>query len=125
MIEQHLKTLAEEFQFPYNHLNKIVSCNLSPPFTIEYKEKRLILFGQLPKINEDKKEDAYLMIMQLNLALESVESLNIGMTYDDKLMLHSEINFSLNYKQLKDLVEAFANHLDRISSMLKDFNKKE
>lgn len=125
MIEQHLKTLAEEFQFPYNHLNKIVSCNLSPPFTIEYKEKRLILFGQLPKINEDKKEDAYLKIMQLNLALESVESLNIGMTYDDKLMLHAEINFSLNYKQIKDLVEAFANHLDRLSSMLKDFNKKE
>lgn len=122
MIEEHLKTLAEEFQFPYNHLNKIVSCNLDPSFTIEYKEKRLILFGQLPKINEDKKEEAYLKIMQLNLALESVESLNIGMTYDDKLMLHAEINFSLDYKQIKNLTEAFANHLSTISSMLKDLN---
>lgn len=122
MIQEHLKTLAEEFQFPYNHLNKIVSCNLEPPFTIEYKEKRLILLGQLPKINEDKKEDVYLKIMQLNLALESVESLNIGMTYDDKLILHAEINFSLNYKQIKNLTEAFANHLNSLSSMLKDLN---
>ena len=66
-----------------------------------------------------------LKIMQLNLALESVESLNIGMTYDEKLMLHAEINFSLSYKQLKDLVEAFANHLDRISSMFKSLNQQE
>lgn len=122
MNEPHLKTFAEEFNFPYNHLNKIVSCDLSPPFTIEYKEKRLILFGQLPKINEDKKEDVYLKIMQLNLALESVESLNIGMTYDDILMLHAEINFSLSYKKFKTLIEAFANHLDKISSMLKELN---
>ena len=123
MIEQHLKTLAEEFQFPYNHLNKIVSCNLSPPFTIEYKEKRLILFGQLPNINEDNKEEVYLKIMQLNLALESVESLNIGMTQDDKLMLHADLNYSLSYKQLTSLIESFANHLDKISSMLQDLNK--
>lgn len=123
MIEQHLKTFAQEFGFTYNHLNKIVSCDLTPPFTVEYKEKRLILFGQLPNINEDNKEEVYLKIMQLNLALESVESLNIGMTQDDRLMLHADLNYSVSYKQLISLVESFANHLDKISSMLQDLNK--
>ena len=125
MMEQHLKSFAEEFDFQFNHLNKIVACDLFPPFSIQYKEKRLILSGQLPVINNDKKEDAYLKIMQLNLALESVESLNIGLSADEKLMLHAEINFSLNYKQIKMLIESFANHLDKISSMLQDLNKEK
>ena len=70
MIEQHLKTISSEFEFPYNHLNKILTCNLEPPFTIQWKDKKLKFYGVMSKIEEDKKEDLFLQFMQLNLILE-------------------------------------------------------
>jgi hypothetical protein len=124
MIESHLKSLSEEYGFKYNHLNKILSVNLEPPFFIQYKDHVLKFFGFLPQINSDKMDEGLEKLMQLNLTLESSENLNIGFTPDEKLVLNSDFFFTLNYKQLQTHIESFANHLDKISSMIQDLNKQ-
>lgn len=124
MIDQYLKNLSEEFGFPYNHLNKILTCNLQPPFTIQYKEHHLKFFGLLGPCKENIKEEVYLRLMQLNLSLESLENLNIGLTSDDMFCLNAELNFNLSAAQIKNQIESFANHLDKISTMIQDLNKK-
>jgi len=124
MIEQHLKTLSNDYNFPYNHLNKILTCDLTPPFTIQYRDKKLKFLGIIDQKISDNKEDLFLKLMQLNLGLETVEHLSLGLTSDDKICLNAEFCYEINYKMLKDQIESFANHLDRISVMVEQLNKK-
>ena len=124
MIEQHLKTLSNDYNFPYNHLNKILTCDLTPPFTIQYQDKKLKFLGIIDQKISDNKEDLFLKLMQLNLGLTTVEHLNLGLTSDDKICLNAEFCYEINYKMLKDQIESFANHLDRLSVMVEQLNKK-
>lgn len=124
MVENFLKTIAEELGFKYDHLNKILTVDLANPFILEYKNGTLRTLGFLPSIKDDVKEQLHLQLMQLNLALQASETLTLGMSLDEKLTLNSDFSFNLNYKQLKNHIESFANHLDKISSMIQDLNKQ-
>lgn len=122
MSEQHLKSLAAEYQFPYNHLYKILNVELTPPFTLQYKEGRLRFLGFLPSFIPSKMEEGYLRCMGLNLGFESTLSFNIGQTADEKLTLNGDIFYNLDYKMLKEYIETFANHLDTLTSMIQEAN---
>jgi len=124
MIEEHLKSLSEEFNFPYDPLRKALLIDIDPKFNLIYKDKNLKFFGLLPNMAEEDKEKFYVLCMQLNMALESTEKLAIGLSPDNNPYLNVEISYKLSYKQIKDLIESFANHLDKISSIIQDLNKK-
>lgn len=124
MSELHLKTLAQELSFPFDHLNKVLSCTLEPPFTVQLKDRNLKFLGMLPQPDKDKLEDFTLQSLQLNMALQSCENLSLGLTPDETPCLCAEFCVNLNYKQLKNQIESFANHLDKISSMIQDLNNK-
>ena len=124
MIEQHLKSIAEEYSFSFNHLNKVLLVDLNPPFSVTFKDNRLKFVGTLPLISDEKKEEFFLQFMKLNLALESTENLALGLVSDQGPCLVAEFCINLNYKQIKNQIESFANHLDKISAMIQDLNKK-
>lgn len=127
MLEQHLKKIAEDYQFPYNALSKALTVTLDVNFTLEITDKKHLKFtGMLPSIaSNSDKEGLILQLMQLNLPLGSTQSIACSLTPHDELCLVSELNYKQDFTQIKEAIETFANSLDKISEMIQDWDKKQ
>lgn len=127
MLEQHLKKIAEDYKFPYNALSKVLTVELDVSFTLELNDKKhLKLLGILPSISSNSdKEGLILQLMQLNLPLASTQEQTCCLSPHDELCLVSELNYKLDFAQVKEAIETFANSLDKISQMVQDWDKKQ
>jgi len=127
MLEQHLKKIAEDYQFPYNHQSKTLVVGWEPPFSLEITDKKHLKFlGMLPQVSKNcDKEGLYLQLMQLNLALFTTQQNALALNLHDELCLISDIDYALDFAQVKEAIETFANSLDKISQMIQDWDKKQ
>lgn len=125
MLEEHLKTLSESYNFPFNHVDKSVNIDLDPPFSCQLMERNhLRFFAKLPPLPKDQRADIVLKLMQLNVALSATTGMNIGLIGEEHLTLSSDFHYELSYKMLVECVETFANHLDKLSAMIAEDHGK-
>ena len=124
MLEQLIKTLAEELEFeelPKKEEGDIYYVSLNPQMTIRVQQldPGLSFWAKIGACPIAKREELFILLMKANLLGQGTGGAAIALDENENfLTLSSVLPYDMNYKMFKDALEDFANYLDYWSEEL-------
>ncbi len=118
MLEQLIKTLAEELEFeelPKKEEGDIYFVSLNPQMTfrVQQLDPGISFWAKIGACPIPRREELFILLMKANFLGQGTGGAAIALDENENfLTLSSVLPYDMNYKMFKDALEDFANYLD-------------